>query len=368
LEKLGPVCRWTKEIRWMASTSYFTKDNGVRLPVDDRFLLPFLSPASAGTNYWDRPPSVPEELHRRFGRIFLQIHQLKEILWRSGFDLEGKSMLDIGTGNGMIPRLLLRYTKLASAVGSDRFIEGTDKTATPMYDRDTIYGQVCDLIETTCPERFDFDKYAEMTKGHQHHSLKPCPMDYDVEEGKDFSFFQVGAHDLEQINKKFDVIYAKAIDHIPNWDGIFKAIDAVASDDSIVCIKHFSFFSYLGPHRYATTNIPWGHLLLTDDEYRRFVHEFHGYREEQMIDYYFTGLAYPRTTLNGLLKIAQKHGFYTHTVVNEPLRSAAETQAMVGEVDGFWDLVRDNHPEATVDEMFSGRYHLLFRRNRFLNA
>lgn len=346
----------------MTETAYFTKDSGERLPVNDKYLLPFLSPASAGTNYWDRPPSVREELDRRFGRIFLQVHQLIELLWRAGFDLGGKSMLDVGTGNGMIPRLVLRYTGLARAVGSDRYIEGTDKTASPMYDRDRIFGEVCRLIETTCPGEFDFDKYAPMTRGHQHHSLKPGRMPYRAEGGKDFSFFQVGAHDLARIGAKFDLIYAKAIDHIPDWDGIFAAIDAVAARDAMVCIKHFSFFSYLGPHRYATTNIPWGHLLMTDAEYRRFAGEFHGHRTEQMVDYYFTGLSYPRTTLSGLLKIAQRHGFYVHTMINEPLRNTEKIQAMTGDVEGFWDIVRRNHPDVAVDEMFSGRYHLLFRR------
>ena len=33
----------------MSATSYFVTDNGTRLPVDDGYLLPFLSPTSPGT-------------------------------------------------------------------------------------------------------------------------------------------------------------------------------------------------------------------------------------------------------------------------------------------------------------------------------
>lgn len=346
----------------MPANAYFVTDKGVRLPVDDRFLLPFLSPTSKGTSYWDRPPSRPEELQRRFGRIFLQVHQLMDLLLRAGIEMKERRMLDIGTGNGMIPRLMLRYTPLAAAVGSDRYLEDTHKTSSPAYDRDRIFADMCTLIESRCPGEFDFDRYADMTKGHQHHSLKPGRVPYAIESDKDFSFRQVGAHDLAEIDEKFDLFYCKAIDHIPDWDRVFAAISAVASDDAVICIKHFSFFSYLGPHRYATTNIPWGHLLLADDEYRRFAREFHPHRAEQMIDFYFSGLAYPRTTLSGLLQIALRHGFYTHTVINEPLRNTAQIQPLVNEIDCFWDLVRANHPTVSADELFSGRYHLLFRR------
>jgi len=40
----------------VSDVSYFVKDNGVKLPVSDDFLLPFLNPTSPGTNYWDSPP------------------------------------------------------------------------------------------------------------------------------------------------------------------------------------------------------------------------------------------------------------------------------------------------------------------------
>lgn len=348
----------------MPVSAYFVKDNGIKLPVDDSYLLPFLSPTSKGTNYWDSPPSQPEELQRRFGRIFLQVHQLMDLLLRAGIELKGRHMLDIGTGNGMVPRLMLRYTPLTAAVGSDLFLDGEHQTSAPSYNRNSVFAQVCALIEDKCPKEFDFDRYAEMTKGHQHHSLKPARVAYTVEPDKDFSFRQVGAHDLAQLDRKFDLFYCKAIDHISDWDRIFEAISTVSSDDAVVCIKHFSFFSYLGPHRYATTNIPWGHLLLTDDEYRRFAREFHPHRADKMIDFYFSGLSYPRTTLSGLLQIALRHGFYTHTVVNEPLRNTAQIQPLVNEVPNFWNLVRANHPTVAADELFSGRYHLLFRRLR----
>jgi hypothetical protein len=184
-----------------------------------------------------------------------------------------------------------------------------------------------------------------------------------VEQGaKSYRFAQVGAHDLTDTGEQFDLFYVKAIDHIPNWDGIFESITSVANDDATICIKHFSFFSFLGPHRYTTTNIPWGHLLLTDDEYRRFAREFHGDRADQMIDFYFNGLAYPRTSMSKLVKMAHRHGYIPQVIINEPLRNLREFHQLTEQVDDFWDIVRDNHPDVSAEEMFSGRYHIVLRR------
>ena len=55
-----------KNIQW------FTKDDGRKLPVSDDFLLPFLTPTSPGTNYWDPPPpGNVEAFGREDGRVLL---------------------------------------------------------------------------------------------------------------------------------------------------------------------------------------------------------------------------------------------------------------------------------------------------------
>ena len=131
---------------------------------------------------------------------------------------------------------------------------------------------------------------------------------------------------------------------------------------ALIVIKHFSFFSFLGPHRYASTNIPWGHLLLTDDEYRRFAHEFHAHRADQMIDFYFNGLAFPRVPMSRLVRMALDYGFVPQVIINEPLRNIADFYPLARKVDNFWSLVAENWPDVSAEELFSGRYHMIFRK------
>ncbi|MCA9472538.1 MAG: hypothetical protein MRJ96_16950 [Nitrospirales bacterium] len=343
----------------MRDVSFFTKDNGKKLPVSDEYLLPFLSPTSPGTNYWDSPPPGPLTDRQR-GRIFLQVHQALQLFQKANINLKGKKLLDIGTGNGMIPRLLLEFSDLDSAVGADPFLNEEHKTSWQGHDQDAEFQSIREFIRVHCPDAFEYEQYRSFL-GYEHFSLKPDRVPYTPQPTKTYRFAQIGAHDLAQLDEKFDLFYVKAIDHIPNWDGIFKAVAMVANKGAVFCIKHFSFFSYLGPHRYATTNIPWGHLLLTNQEYRRFASEFHPQRAKQMTDFFFTGLAYPRHTMSNLIKIARRHGFIMQAVINEPLRNINEFQNLADEVDGFWQIVEENWPDLSAEEMMSGRYHILLR-------
>jgi hypothetical protein len=345
-----------------ADVQWFTKDDGKKLPVSDSYLLPYLTPTSPGTNYWDPPPPENQEaLRREDGRVLLQLHQIIDLLARTGTDLKNKTLLDIGTGNGMIPRLILHYCDVKSAVGIDPYLDGEHLSSWQAHDHGELFKELTGFIDTYCKGEMDFDRYSHMT-GYQDFTVRPARVALRPQGQKQFRFEKIGAHDLGQLNEKFDIFYAKAIDHIPDWPGIFKACSEAANKDALIVIKHFSFFSYLGPHRYSTTTIPWGHLLLADAEYRRYAQEFHSARAAEMIDFYFNGLAYPRTTMQQMVLMAAEHGFTMHAVINEPSRSVEKLMPLIDEVPHFWEIVRETNPTATIEEMLSGRYHILFRK------
>ncbi len=346
----------------VAPTAWFTKDDGRKLPVSDDYLIPFLTPTSPGTSYWEPPPADNvEALRREDGRVLLQLHQVIDLLLRCGVDLGNKTLLDIGTGNGMIPRLILHYSDLKAAVGIDPYLDGEHLSSWQAHDHGELFKELTGFIDKHCPDAMDFQEYRHLA-GYQDFSLQPARVPLRPQGHKNFRFEKIGAHDLQQLGEKFDIFYAKAIDHIPDWPRIFKAISAAASDDALIVIKHFSFFAYLGPHRYATTNIPWGHLLLTDAEYRRFAEEFHGHRAREMVEFYFEGLSYPRATMHQMVMMARESGFTLHAAINEPNRNVASIQRMADVVPDFWDIVRQNHPTVSIEEMLSGRYHIVFRR------
>ena len=91
---------------------YFVKDDGRKLPFsNDKYLFPFMMPTSKGTHYRSGPPAGDLMDHQK-GRILLQVHQILHLLQEYGISLNGKRMLDVGTGNGISPRLILDLSDL----------------------------------------------------------------------------------------------------------------------------------------------------------------------------------------------------------------------------------------------------------------
>ena len=130
-------------------------------PVDlEKYLLKFLSKTSPGTNYWDNPPKGPIT-DRQIGRVALQIHQLLDILNANGLDLGKLSFLDIGTGNGMIPRLMLALTNIKEAFGSDPFLDGEHKTSWRESNQDSDFSNILDFIKKNLDDRklLKFENY-----------------------------------------------------------------------------------------------------------------------------------------------------------------------------------------------------------------
>jgi hypothetical protein len=342
----------------IALMATFTKDDGRAVPAEDRFLLRALTPTACGTNYWDPPPPAPLS-ERQKGRIILQTHQLVQAFRMAGVELAGKHLLDIGTGNGLVPRLLLEISELDRATGIDPFLDGEHKTSWQPHDHDNELKQLREFIFTQCGGRLEISTY-ERFLGHENYSMRPEPICLTSRNAKSYRFEQISGHDLPRLKEKFELFYCKAIEHIPDWPGLFRAMASAASKGCVAYFKHRPFFSYLGPHRYASTLIPWGHALMTDEEYRRYVHEFHSHRADAMLDFYFNGLAYPRYSVSDMLRIAAEAGFGLRLVVIEPPRYLPQVVPFIDEVDEFWEIKRSIYPEVSSEELFSGIYHVIF--------
>lgn len=342
-------------VRW------FKKDNGKLVPVsNERYLFPALSPTSPGTNYWDSPPPAPIS-DRQTGRILLQVHQMLGLLSSMKFEFRGKSILDIGTGNGMVPRLLLELSELDRAVGADPFLDGEHKTSWQPHDHEEGISRLREFIDRVCEGRLDFASYGRHTQ-QENIVFHPPPMELPERTTKEYRFSQVGMHDLEQIGEKFDLLYCKAIEHIPDWRRAFASAAMVAKPDAIFYLKHRSFFSYLGAHRYASIGVPWGHVLLTDAEFRRYAIEFHPERADEMCEFFFSGLSYPRCSVTNMLTIAQESGFLVQGIQYEAPRYGNRVFPFTEDVDGFWDIVWENYPRLSAEEVFSGIVHLVLKK------
>lgn len=344
----------------MPRSMYFEKDDGRRLPVGDEYLLPFLTPTTVGSHYREQAPSG-EVKDRQYGRMLLQVHQLLHLFREFGVELKEKALLDIGTGSGVVPRFLLEMSGLARAAGADPNLTGEDLTSWHAHDADKTLLEMRELIQKVGTSPLQWEAYEHLLE-HEDSTLRPMPISLPSISSKPFCRHNVSAHQLSKLGRKFDLFYsAWAMEHISDWKEVFKNIRSVAEGNAVVYFKHRSFFSYLGPHRYSTLDSPWGHLLLTESEYKRFARERHPGIADEMIDFYYNGLTYPRVTVSGMIQLAADLGFLPIAVIVEPSRHLLKTQSFIGGIDGFWEMIGENFPSVGAEEMFSGIYHILFR-------
>jgi len=296
------------------------------------------------------------------GRIILQCHQILSIFKTLNINLKNKSMLDIGTGNGLVPRILLKISDLKEAVGSDPYLDGEHKSSWQKHDHEKSIFLVNQILNKS-KNKLNIDVYKKNLK-FENFSFYPVPIKLNKKntKNKKYKFLKVGADNLKSIKSKFDIIYCKAIEHINDWDKVIKNINYVSKKNTIVYFKHRSFFSYLGPHRYSSTFIPWGHLLLNDKEIIQYVNKYHKDRKKDFLDFYFKGLCYPRTTVNELLTICQKYGFILKAIQIDKPKYSHKIIEFVSKIKNFWNIIWKNYPRVSSEEIFSGIYHIVLEK------
>ncbi len=322
-------------------------------------LLSFLNPTSPGTKYYDPPP---ERLVNRFekGRILLQIHQFFDLMESINYNLKNKKLLDLGTGNGLVPRLILNFSKLHSCDGTDPFYDGEHKTSWQKHDRDKLFLDMKKyLIRNNL--KLDIKKYFK-DLAQEDFSFLPRKITLLKNKEKKMKFYSYGASDLNKIKKKYDLIYCKALEHISDLPLTVKNLVSVSKKGTLIYFKHRSFFSYLGPHRYASTGIPWGHVIMNNNEYKRYVSNFHSKRKKEMIDFYFSGISFPRFTVNEIIDQFLKSNYELVIKLNESARYNKSVSNKLGLVRKNWGSIKKNYPTLGLEEISSGIIHLIFRK------
>ena len=144
---------------------------------------------------------------------------------------------------------------------------------------------------------------------------------------------------------------------------MFKIFSKITKKNSLIIFKHRSFFSYLVPHRYSSSGIPWGHVLLNDKDYVRYINQFHKERSKEMTNFFFKGLSYPRYTVNELLVFAAQNNFTPKIIINEPPRYINDTFRFTKKIKNFWKIIFKNYPNLSSDEVLSGIYHIVLEKN-----
>tara|TARA_Y100000590_G_scaffold469509_1_gene657452 strand:+ start:2193 stop:3251 length:1059 start_codon:yes stop_codon:yes gene_type:complete len=345
----------------------FITDTGIKLPVSEKkYLIPFLTSATKGTKYWSPAPPNKSFTKAYVAEKILQIHQFIDLFDSLNLNTKNKTLLDIGTGNGLFPQTLLALGHLKSSVGSDLYEPYESESASiPKINLEKLK-EFFSTITKYSKNSLNHSKYFKDIKDSGESAVfRPQTVKFkklNLNNIKNYKFIKYGAHEVSKINNKFDIIYCKGIEHIHDWEKAIKEINKVSKQDTKVYFKIRSFFSYLGPHRYATTAIPWGHILLNDKEFRRYVKEFHNIRKKKMIESYYDTITYPRKSVSDLIDIFAKHNF---SVICSKIETPPYLNKIIkfkNKIKKFDELKNKKYKNISSAEVLSSAYHIVFKK------
>ena len=349
------------------SKNLFKLNDGSILPVSEkRFLIPFLTNTSKGTNYFDPPPKK-QASNIYFASKVLQLHQILDLFKSINVDLKKKSFLDVGTGNGLIPKALIATNSIKFAYGTDLYSPYEHGSANiPLENEKNTKTFFKILSKSIIKSYLNYKSYKNNLRESAEREIFQPQKNYlkrpNYKSSLKYKFKKIGAHDLNLLKKKFDVIYCKGIEHFPDWKKTVKNFKSVSKKNSFVYLRIRPFYSYLGPHRYATTSIPWGHALMNEEEYERYVRKFHFSRKDQMLNSYYNSITYPRYTINELIEIFEKNNFILYGQKIETPPYISKIFKFKKKIKNFEKLISKKVKNLNNNELFSSSQHLIFKR------
>ncbi len=326
-------------------TKFWSEENQINLPVNaEENLLGFLSPTAPGSNYWDSPNEVLDKLtEREYKRIIGQAIEIKNIISPDNQFTEKKSLLDVGTGNGLVPKLLGYILPSLDCVGIDPFLHGGHKTS---WQKSNLEKDI-ELIIKLYNDNYGFSKIDKFSEKAKYREYKLFLKEY-----------------IEQKNfTKSDFVYCKAIEHVPDWKSFAKELAYTVKENGKLIIKHRSFYSYLGPHRYATSSIPWGHCILNDKEYSQYIDYFHKERAEEMKNFFFNNLSNPRMTTLELIEILREEGMILSSILYSRPKYYKKQEDVFRIYPELVDIALKKNKNLSYEELTSGLIIYEFEKN-----
>lgn len=319
-----------------------------KFKINKKFLFTTLTPTSKNTNWYDPPPEG-KITKRQIGRIILQFHQVANFISQYHDKDKALKFIDIGTGNGILPELISNYCNAKISHGIDPYEDGEHNTSWPTGTRPKLIKKLKKIL---IGKKLKISKYKNLLN---YEALSNFPPEINlVDNSIKWKFFKKFINQLSR-KKKYNFIFAKCIDHISDWNNLFLNISKRAEKNSIMLIKHNSFFSYNGAHRYASTFIPWGHVVLKNKKYEKYAKKFHTNRSKKMIDFYYKGLSYPRNTLSELFSIMHK---FNWRIVHYEQSNKKNYEKLLKYAGGSERLLKNaqkNYPSVTLSELVSDR-------------
>lgn len=271
-----------------------------------------------------------QNFHDKYNNFISEAELLKN---KAGFEFDGKNVLEIGCGAGELSIL----AKLAGA----EIAAGTDFSVG---------------LGSPAQRRF----IATMPHNNFRHLRVDNSGKLPRFMGKGFAFMNTAGENLPFKDESFHLVFSKQVlEHVTDPLWCMQEMMRVTKKKGIIYLQYGPYFNLKGGHGACTTDIPWGHVILTGEEMEEYVSDTEFPQRGKLARYnlntYFNPQRlYLHTFERFLENIAPVKILYYDTPVDD------YHSEMIDE--NFLKLCRVNYPEVTMRDLLVRQVTAIFQK------
>lgn len=254
-------------------------------------------------------------LEKEFELFFFQFEGVMSAI---GADINGKKMLEIGAGNTQLACMMAKKYRHSEVVASglDSYYEDIKKNEAIVAAREKI---------------------------KDHYQVE---VEY-INDNISHSIFE---------DESFDVLFSNTVlEHISELEKGFKEMHRILRPGGVCVHIYNPFFSYNGAHTVCSTDHPWGHCVMTEQEYDRFLKEKYPDHYQRSIQFFHHDLN--KKSLCEFEKALSNSGFSEITLLKESNLNVLQLM-----ISGTLEKTRKIYPSCTLEDLTTNSVILICKK------
>ncbi len=175
-----------------------------------------------------------------------------------------------------------------------------------------------------------------------------------IQQKVDFGFLDISKSPTAE--GPFDLIVShETLEHVPAMGASMVNMFRSLRPGGIAFHVYNPFFCFNGGHSLCTLDFPFAHVLLSNDDFRRYVHAYRPEEADLAVSFFEQSLN--RTTIRQMQKHALEAGFTVLTVManlNESHLKWVKPETL--------QIAQENYPELSLNDLLAAKVTLVLRK------
>jgi SAM-dependent methyltransferase len=154
----------------------------------------------------------------------------------------------------------------------------------------------------------------------------------------------------------FDIICSwDVLEHLHDPLKAFKNIRKLLKEGGVAIHEYNPFFSLVGGHSACTIDFPWGHIILNEQDFKRYNEQFYPENLNTAMSFYLNGIN--RMTIKDLSDLSAEAGLEILSLLVFPKEQ--DLRMMNKEI---MKMIKTNYPNVSLNDLISPRIIVIHRK------